>query len=109
MLSKRINLTTLAQTTPYTLGGVLSSSPVATIIYIAEKVFRWSSPTTHPTDDEVLANIMIYWFTQTCTSSFWLYYFRRSGDGKQSKLMEESKIEQPFSFGCGPYEIHWVS
>lgn len=61
------------KTTPYTLGGALSASPVATIIYIGEKVFRWSSPTTHPTDDEALANIMIYWFTQNITSSFWLY------------------------------------
>jgi len=52
---------------------------------------------------------MIYWFTQTWVSSFWLYYLRRSGDGKQSHLLEETKIEQPFWFGCGPYEIHWVS
>lgn len=94
-------------TTPYTLGGVLSTSPAATIIYIGEKVFRWSSPSTHPSDDEVIANIMIYWFTQTLTSSFWLYYFRRSGDGKQAKLHEDTKIEQPLWFGCGPYEIHW--
>lgn len=51
---------------------------------------------------------MIYWFTGTFTSSFWLYYMRRSGDNVQHKLLEETKIEQPFWFGCGPYEIHWV-
>jgi pimeloyl-ACP methyl ester carboxylesterase len=94
-------------TTPYTLGGALSCSPVAALIYIGEKVRRWSSPDTHPSDDDIIANVMIYWFTGTITSSFWLYYMRRSGDIEQHNLLEKTKIEQPFWFGCGQYEIHW--
>jgi microsomal epoxide hydrolase len=50
---------------------------------------------------------MLYWFTGNITSSFWLYYLRRSGDGQESKLLETTKIHQPVAFGCGNYEIHW--
>lgn len=64
---------------------------------------------THPTLDEIIANIMIYWFTSSITSSFWLYYNRRSGDNEQHRLLEETKIEQPFWLGCGRYEIYYVS
>lgn len=91
-----------------TLGGALACSPIATIIYIAEKMYRWSSPDTHPSEDEVIANSLLYYFTGNITSSFWLYYMRRSGPTDESDLLENSKIMQPAGFGCGAYEIHWV-
>ncbi|KAL7006435.1 hypothetical protein EMMF5_004088 [Cystobasidiomycetes sp. EMM_F5] len=97
-------------TVPYTLGGALASSPVALLIYIGEKMYRWSSPHTHPSEDEVIANCMLYWFTGNITSSFWLYYFRRSPDDaekEQNRRIEETNFVQPLAFGCGKYEIHW--
>lgn len=70
-------------------------------------MYRWSSPETHLLPDFVIANCMLYWFTGSITSSFWLYYLRRSGDGQESKNLETTKIDQPVAFGCGNYEIHW--
>jgi len=94
-------------TVPYTLGAALSCSPISLLLYIGEKMHRWSSPDTHLSPDFIIANTMLYWFTGNITSSFWLYFLRRSGDGKQSKMLEETKIHQPVAFGCGPHEIHW--
>lgn len=72
-------------------------------------MYRWSSPETHLSAETVIANSMLYWFTGSITSSFWLYYLRRSGDGEDVKLLDNRKIEQPLAFGCGKYEIFWVS
>ena len=55
---------------------------------------------------------MLYWFTGSITSSFWLYYFRRSADEedqKQAKFLDEAVFQQPVSVAFGKYEIHWVS
>lgn len=71
-------------------------------------MYRWSSPDTHPSTDKVIANCMLYWFTGNITSSFWLYYDRRSGTREEGDLLEKTEITQPVAFGCGPYEIHWV-
>ena len=73
----------------------------------SDQMYRWSSPETHLSPDFVIANCMLYWFTGSITSSFWLYYLRRSGDGQESKALETTKINQPVAFGCGNYEIHW--
>jgi hypothetical protein len=80
----------LAQgTTPYTIGAVLAASPISTIAYLcafftllsrdcdkvldrAEKWYRWSSPKKPPTHDEVLTNILLYWLSDSLTSSFWV-------------------------------------
>lgn len=55
---------------------------------------------------------MLYWFTGSITSSFWLYYFRRSADEadqKQAKFLDEAVFQQPVSVAFGKYEIHWAS
>ena len=49
-------------TAPVTIGAVLSASPVSLRVWIGEKM-RWCDLATHPSDDEVLTNILLYWFT----------------------------------------------
>ena len=81
---------------------------MALILYIGEKFHAWSSPTTHPCSDAVIASCMLYWFTGSITSSFWLYYMRKCGSQEESYFLESQVFEQPFAFGCGSHEIHWV-
>jgi hypothetical protein len=46
---------------------------------------RWTSPNSRLSDDFILTNILLYWFSGSITSSFWLYYnvrrFTRSTSG----------------------------
>ncbi len=65
-------------TRPQTLGYGLNDSPVGLAAWIVEKFRAWSdcdgNPENRFTKDELLTNIMIYWVTQSITSSTRLYY-----------------------------------
>ncbi|MCG8591951.1 MAG: epoxide hydrolase [Proteobacteria bacterium] len=65
-------------TKPQTLGFGLNDSPVGLLAWIIEKFRTWSDCDGHPetvfSRDELLTNVMIYWATQTITSSTRLYY-----------------------------------
>jgi len=79
-------------TRPYTLGYGLSDSPVGLMAWILEKFHAW----THhegPADevdlpptisyDEFLTNVMIYWMTNTISSSTRIYYeYHHLGEAK---------------------------
>ena len=58
-------------TRPQTLGYSLADSPVGQAAWIYEKLSQWSDPKDAPglTSDEMLDNIMLYWFTNTGASS----------------------------------------
>lgn len=64
-------------TKPQTLAYALNDSPVGLAAWIIEKFKSWSDNTGNPESrfsrDELLANISIYWFTQTIGPSFRLY------------------------------------
>ncbi|KPI34521.1 putative epoxide hydrolase [Cyphellophora attinorum] len=69
-------------TRPQTLGYALSDSPSGLLAWIFEKISAWSQdePGKHKdvltmlTKDEILDNVMVYWWTNTLTSSTRLYW-----------------------------------
>jgi pimeloyl-ACP methyl ester carboxylesterase len=67
----------LQSTKPQTIGFGLSDSPVGLAAWIVEKFYAWSDNKGDIeksfTKDELLTNIMIYWVTETITSSMRTY------------------------------------
>ena len=65
-------------TRPQTLGYGLADSPVGQLAWIVEKFMAWSDCDGHPenvfTRDELLDNVMLYWATNSATSSARLYW-----------------------------------
>ncbi len=65
-------------TKPQTLGVGLNDSPAGLLAWIVEKFTTWSDCDGHPentfTRDQLLTNVMVYWVTQTMTSSARLYW-----------------------------------
>jgi epoxide hydrolase len=66
-------------------------------------MYRWSAPGTHLPTDFVIANCLLYWFTGSLTSSFWLYYLFNSGNGAEYQSLG-GKIEQPTAIGFGKFQ-----
>jgi epoxide hydrolase len=64
-------------TKPQTLGVALGDSPTGLLAWIVEKFRTWSDCDGHPenvfTRDQLLTNVMLYWVTDTVTSSLRLY------------------------------------
>lgn len=71
----------MQSTKPQTLGHGLSDSPVGLASWIVEKWYGWSDHASDLeqtfTKDELLTNIMIYWVTNSGTSSARIYYESR--------------------------------
>ena len=64
-------------TKPQSLGYALNDSPVGLAGWIVEKFHSWTNDDLDRmviNDDEVLAIVSLYWFTQSITSSMRLYY-----------------------------------
>jgi pimeloyl-ACP methyl ester carboxylesterase len=69
----------LQGTRPQTIAYALADSPVGQLAWIVEKFKEWTDPVAKLPEDAVdrgqmLANISIYWFTNTAGSSANLYY-----------------------------------
>jgi pimeloyl-ACP methyl ester carboxylesterase len=67
------------QTKPQTLAYGLSDSPIGQLAWIAEKFAEWTDPAKPLPDevverDQLLANISLYWFTNTAGSSAQFYW-----------------------------------
>ena len=74
-------------TRPQTLGMALNDSPAGLLAWIVEKFRAWSDcdgqPETVFTRDQLITNVMLYWVTQTITSSARLYWeLQHSGKGQ---------------------------
>jgi pimeloyl-ACP methyl ester carboxylesterase len=71
-------------TKPQTLGVSLNDSPAGLLAWIIEKFRTWSDCDGNPentfTRDQLLTNVMLYWVTQTITSSARLYRESRQAD-----------------------------
>ncbi|HEY2562659.1 MAG TPA: epoxide hydrolase [Acidimicrobiales bacterium] len=71
-------------TKPQTVGVSLNDSPAGLLAWIVEKFRGWSDCDGHPencyTRDQLITNVMLYWVTQTATSSARLYWERGHGD-----------------------------
>jgi pimeloyl-ACP methyl ester carboxylesterase len=65
-------------TKPQTVGVALNDSPAGLLAWIVEKFRAWSDcggdPETCFTRDQLITNVMLYWITQTATSSARLYW-----------------------------------
>ena len=76
-------------TKPQTLGVALNDSPAGLLAWIVEKFRTWSDcggdPETSYPRDRLITNVMLYWVTQTITSSARLYW-----ESKHSGLWEEA-------------------
>jgi pimeloyl-ACP methyl ester carboxylesterase len=93
-------------TKPQTLGYGLNDSPVGLAAWIVEKFRTWSDcggdPESIYTRDELLTNVMIYWVTETASSSTRLYYETRE---QPLKLSPTNRVKPPVAVALFPKEI----
>lgn len=89
-------------TRPQTLGYALADSPVGQMAWIVEKISQWTDKTRPVTDffsyDEILDNVMFYWFTNAGTSSGRLYAESFGNFG-------EDPVQVPAGVSAFPNEI----
>ena len=75
-------------TKPQTLGAALNDSPAGLLAWIVEKLRTWSDCGGDPenvfTRDQMITNVMLYWVTETITSSARLYWELQHA-GKEQK------------------------
>lgn len=95
----------LQGTKPQTLGVALNDSPAALLAWIVEKFRAWSDCAGHPENtfsrDQLITNVMLYWVTQTITSSIRLYWeSRRGGLWKETP----DRVEAPTGVARYPQE-----
>jgi len=92
-------------TRPQSLGYGLADSPAGQAAWILEKFWRWTDCDGHPENalsrDEMLDNIMLYWLTNTSTSSARLYW---ESFGKPI-LDETGPVKLPTGCSLFPKEI----
>jgi len=93
-------------TKPQTVGVGLNDSPAGLLAWIVEKFRAWSDCDGHPensfTRDQLLTNVMIYWLTETSTSSARLYW-----ETNQSGVLTEKLpfIDVPTGVARYPKEV----
>ena len=79
----------IQETRPQTVGYGLTDSPAAQAGWIVEKFRAWTDcdgdVESAFTRDQLLANISLYWFTKTATSSA-RFYFENNGPGRAKPL-----------------------
>jgi len=102
----------IQSTKPQTLGQALSDSPVGLASWIIEKWYGWSD---HDGDlekvftkDELLTNIMIYWVTNSGTSSARIYYESRHMLGPLAPTpfpRPDARVNAPT--GCGSFPLQY--
>ena len=88
---------------PQTVGYGLTDSPAGQAAWILEKFWAWTDCDGHPENalsrDELLDNLMLYWVTETATSSariYWESFGRRSN---------RDPVTVPTGFAVYPAEI----
>jgi pimeloyl-ACP methyl ester carboxylesterase len=110
-VSANLGYQEIQTTKPQTLGHGLSDSPLGLASWIIDKWHSWSDHDgdldTVYTKDELLTNVMIYWVTNSGTSSARLYYETRHVDGRLQPTffgsfmppMSKGRVTVPT--GCG--------
>jgi pimeloyl-ACP methyl ester carboxylesterase len=76
----------IQSTRPATLGAALADSPVGQLAWIVDKFREWTHPRgALPHDvvgiDRLLTNVMLYWLTDTASSSAYVGYMQESSCG----------------------------
>ena len=89
-------------TRPQTVGYGLADSPSGQAAWILEKFWAWTDCDGHPenvlTRDELLDNVMMYWATNSATSSARIYW-ESFGRGRRAI------VNVPVGVACYPKEI----
>ncbi|MEC9034048.1 MAG: epoxide hydrolase [Actinomycetota bacterium] len=95
----------IQETRPQTLGAGLNDSPVGLLSWIGEKFYGW---TDHEDDlfsvvdrDTLLANVAVYWFTETINSSTRFYFENRQPGG----MTMDSLGDVPLGVSAFPNEL----
>ena len=87
---------------PQTVGYGLADSPSGQAAWIIEKMWAWTDCDGHPenvlTRDEMLDNVMLYWLTDSATSSARIYWESFGRAGRQP-------VSVPTGFAVYPKEI----
>lgn len=95
-------------TKPQTLGYGLNDSPAGLAAWIVEKFHGWSDRDdgfeTAFTKDQILANVTLYWVTETITSSTRIYYESRHTPASRPVRY----VEVPTAVAVFPKEIYFV-
>ncbi len=90
-------------TKPQTIGYALNDSPAGLAAWILEKFRQWSDCDGDVfrsyTEDQLLTNISLYWFTQTAASSARIYYERRHS------TPPDTRVDVPTGVARFPTEI----
>jgi microsomal epoxide hydrolase len=93
-------------TKPQTLAFGLTDSPTGLAAWIIEKFRAWSDCggdlQSAFTQDELLTNICLYWFTGAIGSSFWPYYARMHGVWP---IPEGARVDVPTGYAEFPNEM----
>ena len=99
----------LQATKPDTIGTALSDSPVGLAAYILEKFSTWVNPTyiDRPdggltekfTMDELLTNVMIYWVTNSITSS--QRFYKENVNYHMISELNFDRVSVPHTVGTG--------
>jgi len=97
-------------TKPATLADGLADSPAGLAGWLAEKMIGWSdrSGATENmfTDDDVLANVTLYWLTGSIGASFWPYWARAHGDWSAQELLSRGeRLRPPAAYALSPADI----
>jgi pimeloyl-ACP methyl ester carboxylesterase len=91
-------------TKPQTLGVALNDSPAGLLAWMVEKFRAWSDCGGHPepcfSRDQLITNAMLYWVTQTSTSSARLYW-----ETKHSASAAPPFVEVPTGVARYPKEV----
>ena len=91
-------------TRPQTLGYGLNDSPTGLAAWIVEKLRSWSDSKgdveSRFTKDQILTNVMIYWVTQSITSSSRLYF-----ESARAAAPDTRRVEVPTACAAFPGEV----
>ena len=90
------------RTRPLTLAYGLSDSPIGLLAWIAEKFSEWTDPASSISDDILLTNVSIYWFSNTIASSVRFYL-----ESSHTPLRFEagSRVIPPLAVARFPFEL----
>ena len=97
-------------TKPQTLGYGLNDSPAGQAAWIVEKFRTWCDCEGHPetvfSRDALLTNVMVYWLTESATSSARMYY--ESGLARAAGPGQPGRVEAPTAGAIFPHELFYT-
>ncbi|KAF1989357.1 alpha/beta-hydrolase [Aulographum hederae CBS 113979] len=94
----------LQGTKPSTMGLLLSSSPLALLAWVGEKLRSWSDE--DPSLEDIVAGVALYWFTESCARNLYPYREGFGSTAKTSLAVEDNYIDKPFGYSWYPKEIN---